>query len=159
MALAEFSPCKKYRYTLTRTLRGDSLDAPFVNFIMLNPSTATDVLDDPTIFKCTKFARRWGYAQLAVTNLFAFRATDPQVMKACGHPVGPENDKWIARMANEADLVIAAWGAHGKYLSRSSDVLKLLPVRPKILRLGKVEPWHPLYLPDATDPMPWDYEL
>jgi hypothetical protein len=79
-------------------------------FIMLNPSTATDTVDDPTIRRCVGFARREGYAQLEVVNLFAWRATDPNQLRHVQDPVGPDNDRHILAACTRAGLVVAAWG-------------------------------------------------
>lgn len=156
--LADFSPCRKYRYTLWRTWL-EPLVAQhtirYVNFICLNPSTADEIQDDPTIRRCVRFAKDWGYEAMCVTNLFAYRATDPREMKGQSNPVGDENDKWLCRIARDADEVIAAWGSHGQFLGRSEEVMKFLPVRPKYLRMGAKEPWHPLYLPARLEPISW----
>lgn len=69
-----FSPCGRYRYTLWREWIGGE---GFVQFIGLNPSTATDTEDDPTIRRCINYAKSWGYGGMCMTNLFAYRATLP----------------------------------------------------------------------------------
>lgn len=153
---AEFSPCRQYRYTLWRVW-GD--DPRYVNFICLNPSTADDVQDDNTIRRCRNYAKAWGFNRMCVTNIFAFRATDPKVMKAQKDPIGPNNDFRVASVAREADLRICSWGTHGQYLSRSTDVLKIIDGPLHVLRMGKLEPWHPLYLPNALTPQLWEPEL
>lgn len=157
MIVAEFSQCRQYRYTLWRSV-SDRVQLSYVNFICLNPSTADETKDDNTIRKCKKFAKTWGFDAMCVTNLFAWRDTSPNQMKLQPEPIGPENDFWLTRIARDADLVVAAWSQHGGFLGRSKDVLTLLPDRPKILRMGtgkNPEPWHPLYLPDSTEPMEW----
>ena len=75
---------------------------------MLNPSTADARNNDPTIRRCMSLAQGWGYGSLAVVNLFAFRATRPDVLKQAADPVGPRNNRWIARLVDEADLIVAA---------------------------------------------------
>lgn len=162
---AWFSECGIYRYALLRCidLGMDGLDGKqdrTVNFIMLNPSTADDRIDDPTIRRCIGFARRWGYGELMVTNLFAFRATDPDNLKRwASDPVGPENDEYIRKIAEAADLVIAAWGSHGEYRRRDEEVRRI------VRSVGKQEhclaltmtgqPKHPLYLPKTAEPTPY----
>ena len=81
---AEFSPCRRYRLTLRR--RWDS--APQVLFGLLNPSTADESRDDPTVRRCIGLARSWGYGALAIGNLFAFR-TIP-----CSAPVRERCTRW-----------------------------------------------------------------
>lgn len=146
-----------YRYTLWRNWlpigeRGEA----FVMFIGLNPSTATDTEDDPTIRRCVDFAKRWGFGALLMTNLFAFRATDPEDMKAHPMPIGPENDKWLAHFAERAGMVICAWGNHGTHLARASAVLAILARaradRHRLKATGAGHPGHPLYIPAKTTP-------
>ncbi|GHX72979.1 hypothetical protein VCSRO16_3593 [Vibrio cholerae] len=69
---AELSKCRKYRYALWRTWDSDK---PFAMFIGLNPSTADEKNDDPTLRRCINFAKSWGYGGVCMANLFAFRAT------------------------------------------------------------------------------------
>lgn len=122
---------------------------------MLNPSTAGARDDDPTIRRCVSLACGWGYGSLAVANLFAFRATRPEVLKRAADPVGPRNDRWIAQLAEEADLIVAAWGNHGAYAGRSRGVLETLR-RPHHIGLNKTgEPAHPLYRPSTVKPARW----
>lgn len=160
---AWFSPCQRYRYTLVRTIDHGFLGAPHqaetVNFIMLNPSTATATLDDPTIRRCAGYARRWGYGTLVVTNLFAYRATAPADMLAAADPIGPENDAYISRAARGAALVVAAWGQHGAHRRRDEQVRRLVQAAGKdvhYLRLNaNGQPAHPLYLPATLVPQPY----
>ena len=144
LAGAVLSPCGRYRYSLTRmffTGRGRVL------FIMLNPSTADAETDDPTIRRCIGFAHRWGFQELAVANLFAWRATDPRELRRADDPVGPENDRHLMMMSGCADAVIAAWGARGSYRNRAAEVLDLLEGTVEHLGLTKQgNPKHPLYL-------------
>jgi hypothetical protein len=137
---------------LTRHLKdGDPLS--YVNFVLLNPSTATATEDDPTIRRCIGFAERWGYPSLVVTNLFALRSTDPRALRTSRAPVGPDNDHWLMKSAMGADRIVAAWGNHGRYLKRGAKVLWLgLPRPVYCFGLTKVgEPKHPLYLRKDAD--------
>ena len=56
---ASFSPCRKYRYDLYRRFAGHT-PIPgiygYVNFIMLNPSTADEIRNDPTVERCERRA-------------------------------------------------------------------------------------------------------
>jgi hypothetical protein len=151
---ATFSPCRRWRYLLWR--RWDAAK-PVANFLMLNPSTADEVKLDPTCSRARDFAERWGYGALIVTNVFAWRATDPADMKATKDPVGPGNDAAIVKAARESALVVCAWGNHGAFLDRSAQVKSLLKKnRLHVLRLNaNGEPAHPLYLPGKLTPTSW----
>ncbi len=139
---AKLSRCRKYRYALWRTW-DDSL--PFVMFVGLNPSTADENTDDPTLIRCMNFAKSWGYGGVCMANLFAFRATDPNVMKSAEKPVGRLNNKWLRELAGQAGLVVAAWGNDGAYLGRSQKVVNMIP-QLHCLKMNKSgEPAHPLY--------------
>ena len=74
-----------YRYHLERRWS----DAPFLTFVMLNPSTADAEIDDPTIRRCVGFSKREGAGGIAVVNLYAFRATSPADLRQASAPYGP----------------------------------------------------------------------
>jgi hypothetical protein len=150
---AKFSDCRRWRYLLWRAWDGE---APVANFLMLNPSTADEVKLDPSCTRARRYAERWGYGALLVTNLFAWRATDPDEMKVVTDPVGAANDRAILEAARSASLVVCAWGNHGAHLGRSAAVLRKLKrsgVKLHFLRMnGAGEPAHPLYLPASLQP-------
>ncbi len=148
---AEYSPCRRYRYTLTRRidpeLAGD--DTRTIAFVGLNPSTATATKDDPTVRRCIGYAAREGFGRFVMLNAFGYRATDPADMKACDEPVGRGNDEAIRGVASSADLVVIAWGAHGTHLGRHGALIELLDgvCEPRCLGVTKAGlPKHPLYL-------------
>ena len=145
-----FSPCRDYRYTLYREWApGDKI----VQFIGLNPSTADEVKNDPTVTRCINYAKQWGYTGMYMTNIFAFRATDPAVMKAHPEPVGEENDHYLSMIARESEIVVAAWGTHGAYRNRGQQVKQLIQDL-YCLRITKDgHPSHPLYLPKNLVPI------
>lgn len=148
---ATLSPCRRYRYTLWRSWG----DGPFAMFIGLNPSTADETEDDPTIRRCIGFARDWGYSAVCMTNLFAWRATKPADMLAAADPVGPDNDRLLLSAAAQAGVVVAAWGVHGSYLQRDEQVRGMVQ-HLHCLRLTKDgAPGHPLYLPKHLTPVEW----
>ena len=149
---ALLSPCRTYRYDLWRTWLGGNGYAMFVG---LNPSTADETQDDPTIRRCVAFAKAWGYAGLCMTNLFAYRATDPRDMMRASDPVGPLNDEILCGRAEGAGVVVAAWGVHGTFGGRHGVVRAALPEL-HYLRLTKAgHPGHPLYLPKTLAPVAW----
>ncbi len=151
---ALFSPCRRWRYLLWR--RWDAA-RPVANFLMLNPSTADEWKLDPSCTRARLYAERWGYGALIVTNIFGWRATDPEAMKAARDPVGRGNDRAILRAARESAIVVCAWGNHGAHLDRSAQVKKLLKaakIQPRVLRMNAGgEPAHPLYLPAGLRPV------
>ena len=151
---AHFSRCRTWRYALWR-----EWDAarPRVMLIGLNPSTADAERNDPTIRRCIGFGRDWGFGGVWVLNLFAFRATYPDDLKAADDPVGPQNDRWLRRIARDCPRVVACWGNDGAFLARSERVCAMLGDRLEVLRINASgEPAHPLYLPGTLKPMRWD---
>ena len=153
---AIYSDCESYRYALTRIWDPSGRK---VLFVMLNPSTATEVQNDPTVERCERRARTLGYGSFRVCNIFAFRATDPRVMRAQADPVGPANDAAILEGATWADSVVCAWGTHGAHLGRGPAVANLLSACGKpLLHLGLSKaghPKHPLYIGYDKQPEPW----
>lgn len=158
---AVLSECGTYRYSLKRSWGSYLLGSPSCVFVMLNPSTADHSKDDPTIRKCVKFADRWGFDCLEVMNLFALRATDPKIMMRHSKPVGIDNDFHIRGAVADAGKIICAWGVNGSHMNRSKEVLNLINdakphhVEIEALRISPTtsQPWHPLYIPDATEPL------
>ncbi|WP_417586511.1 DUF1643 domain-containing protein [Pararhodobacter oceanensis] len=154
---ALYSPCENYRYALTRIWDESGRR---VLFVMLNPSTATEVQNDPTVERCERRARALGFGGFRVCNIFAYRATDPKVMRAQSDPTGPQNDAAILEGADWADTVVCAWGTHGAHLSRGAEVEALLRATGKPLwHLGLSKaghPKHPLYIAYAHQPVIWD---
>lgn len=155
---AVISPEARYRYSLHR--QWSETNTRSVLWVMLNPSTADAEQDDPTITRCIAFSRWWGYGRLAVVNLFALRATKPTAIQHAGFPVavGPDNDAWIRREAEHADLIIAGWGAcraRNGFFGRDQAVRRLLAPYP-LYHIGLTRngghPRHPLYVRSDTLP-------
>lgn len=147
---AAFSECRNYRYALWRTWDATK---PTVMFVGLNPSTADEITDDPTLTRCINFAKSWDYGGVCMANLFAFRATEPRAMKVARDPIGSENNEWLLRLSKDAALVVAAWGNDGSFLGRSRQVITLLPDM-HCLKMNKSgEPAHPLYQPASLKPI------
>jgi hypothetical protein len=156
ISTAYFSACQRYRFKLSRYWGKDDLfllDNPdrFALFIMLNPSTADLEKNDPTVAKCIRLARRWGFGGVEIRNIFAIRGTDPKVIRQVENPVGDGNTAAIesAVRSRKTGLIVAAWGNHGKFAGRSADVRAILTEigRPVYcFALSKSgEPVHPLY--------------
>lgn len=151
-----FSPCRQYRYRLSQIWDESK---PILCFLMLNPSTADEVKNDPTVERCERRARTTGYGGVEIINIFAYRATDPNEMKAQIDPVGEDNDKHILEAALKAGQVICAWGKHGQHMNRGQQVLDLLltaGVQPYCLKInGDGYPAHPLYIGYDVEPKPY----
>lgn len=141
---ASFSRCGQYRYQLSRQF--DAGEGRCV-FIGLNPSIASARDDDPTVRRCMGFAQRWGYAELVVVNLFAFRTPYPAQLKIATDPIGPRNARAVRRACQSAQCIVAAWGAHGSFHNQARKLVGILTDKPVycfgLTRSG--QPVHPLY--------------
>ena len=111
---ATFSTCRTFRYTLCRIWNAN---VPPLLCILLNPSTADEVKNDPTVERCERRAISGGFGGLIVCNAFALRSTDPGVLRTVVDPVGPDNDDAILKMAKMAGQVVCGWGTHGNFMN------------------------------------------
>lgn len=132
-------------------------------FVMLNPSTATDEVDDATIRRCINFAKREGCRNLEVCNLSPLRFTERKKLKQFGREpdgVWHENVSTIKYAAQGARMVIAAWGFDGTLENRAGRLLKALPdVEWLCLGMTKEgQPRHPLYLKADAPLIPYKPE-
>jgi len=156
---ATFSDDRVYRYLLKRKV---GVQRTVCLFIMLNPSTADETVNDPTVTRCINYARHWGFGWLEVCNIFAYRATDPKKLYDLEYPsqvIGPDNDKHIKAAVRRADRVVCAWGNHGALQCRGIEVRKMIvdadkfPLAFKITQKG--QPIHPLYQKADADLITW----
>lgn len=158
---AVYSECERYRYALTREWEPG---APRLLYVMLNPSKATEAQNDPTIERCERRARALGFGAFRAANLFAWRETDPSMLRRTPDPVGPDNDQIILSsvedwLRNEADIVLCSWGVHGTLHGRSMTVARILAAGGRPLAcLGTTKdghPRHPLYIAYSTGLIAW----
>ena len=149
---AELSNCRKYRYALWRTWNDKKGK---VLFIGLNPSTADETIDDTTITRCIRYATQWGYGGVIMGNLFAYRTPSPEEMKREKDPVGPDNDSWLKKLKEEADIVVAIWGNAGCHLGRSDKVAEMFPKMMCLRLTAKGQPHHTRGLPNGLQPIPY----
>lgn len=149
---AQFSNCRKYRYALWRTWKPGN---GHVLFIGLNPSTADEKKDDPTIRRCIGFAKDWGFGGINMLNIFAFRATNPKELMKAKEPIGEINNYYLSMYCDPIGLNVACWGTWGFYLNRGREVLDLLGIDCfHCFGLTKnIQPRHPLYIKKGTDLM------
>lgn len=163
---SEFSAQREHRFTLWRCTICRSQqcthlldEKPHIQFIGLNPSTADEVQNDPTVTRCMDFASRWGYDQMVMTNIFAFRATDPEDMKKAEYHAHVTNNYWILKLAAGAGMVLCGWGNHGTFQNRGDEVKSFLKIRKIPLHCLKItnlqQPIHPLYQPSDSQPIPF----
>jgi len=144
-SVAYFSPCRTWRYSLTR--RWDMFNGRFMLFVGLNPSTADEHDDDPTIRRCVGFAKREEFGGIVMLNLFAFQSKKPKDMLNAEDPIGPENDSVIMNYDGQGHKVVAVWGNSGSFRDRDLAVQNLImqPIYCFGLTLDGF-PKHPLYL-------------
>lgn len=153
---AIYSDCEAYRYSLTRVWDPAGRK---VMFVMLNPSTASELRNDPTVERCERRARTLGFGAFQVTNIFAWRATEPKAMRAAPDPEGPDNGAAVLSGANWADQIIAAWGVHGEHRKQGVTMRAMLEqAGHRLFHLGLTKaghPRHPLYLRYDERPRRW----
>jgi hypothetical protein len=151
-----FSLCGRYRYSLHRDVGGFFTQGQ-VTWIMLNPSTADMVTNDPTVDKISEYTDRWGFHHLVVVNAYAWVSTDPSALRKVADPVGPENDAAILEACKGATLIVCAWG---KNLRRDREVAVarlLAGMQLHALHYNDDgSPSHPLYLPKSLRPVPFE---
>jgi hypothetical protein len=158
---ATYSPCGLYRYELAVSFPGDLFAGGTCAFIGLNPSTATELQDDPTIRRIKGFVQAWGFTRLVMLNAYAFRSTDPRGLWSQQDPVGVANDATIARVAAEAGRICLAWGVHVQPGRRLELATLLAPHAEKLVCLGTNQdgsPKHPLYLASDTKAEPFSFK-
>ncbi len=161
------SDCGSYRYRLWREW---DRSRPELAFLMLNPSTADHLADDPTITRCLTRAIASGFGRLEAANLFPLRATNPDELLTHADPIGPRKgsataDGAVMDAIDRASMVICAWGAHQAAAERAVEVLRIIRMcgmRRKLYHLGLNQdgsPKHPLYIAASTRPKPFELEV
>jgi hypothetical protein len=157
---ARLSEDRRYRYSLWRRWEPGCPPERMAMFVGLNPSTADETEDDPTIRRCIGFAKSWGCGGLVMTNLFAFRATDPKDMRTAIDPEGAENQNVLYRLSNVCSPVVCCWGTHGEYREQGRWAKGYLQEwGRKLHHLGLTKdghPKHPLYLKADTPLTIWE---
>lgn len=174
---------------IDKSLRGAVIDGPYryrlwrywdrelipLVVCMLNPSTADDVKNDQTIRRCLHYAKREGFGGLEVVNLFAWRSTDPDVLRKAAvsqfaRMIGPSNDDHIrnalkATRADTGGLVLVAWGTNVERISggmtRARQVKRLIDEHGlPIVCLGTTQggyPRHPARLGNDVELVPYEF--
>ena len=152
---AVFSDCGAYRYALTRVW---DAALPRLVWVMLNPSTADEMRNDPTIERCERRTRTMGCGAYRIVNLYAFRATLPRDLLAADDPVGPDNAAALADAARWAGRVVCGWGTHACPDRAAEAAAGLRHAGAALFHLGLTnsrQPRHPLYVAYAVAPQPY----
>lgn len=170
---ARLSACGQYRWSLQRVWGA----GPYVCWVMLNPSTADHRQDDPTVRRCIHFTNEWGYRALRIVNLYPFRTPNPAALRRWADWLNNGPD-WYARdrivdnlyltaaVAQEAAMVVAAWGAGAPdddWIEQVIDEIRSCAEPPALYCLGKTaggDPKHPMArgrhrVPDDQAPILW----
>lgn len=161
-------PKPLYRYRLDRAI--SMFDGPHVAWLLHNPSTAADRVDDNTSRRCIGYAKAWNASKLTLVNPWAGIATHKRDLWQMDDPIGPLNDLHIEAIAREIassnGIMVFAWGdvAPPSWL-RGLSKLRLRTVAELIRDCGCVpmalavtkagDPCHPLMLPATLKPRPW----
>lgn len=149
---AKFSEDRKYRYVLWRRLASDQV--PMIAYIGLNPSTASEDVNDNTIKKLIKITRNNGYGGFYMLNLFGIISSNPQVLVYHPDPIGA-NDAYLQTVIHFVDKVVLCWGTFKEAYStgRAQAVLDMVPEEKRycLRKTKKGLPWHPLYCLDKEE--------
>jgi hypothetical protein len=159
-SVAHFSPCEKFRYWLRRDW--DLTKAP-ISFLMLNPSTADEMVNDPTIERCQRRAIAMGFGSMIIVNLFPFRMTDSKLLNTVDNLLGDakEADGAIVQAVELSQMTVCGWGKHPLAAPRAQHMMTLLKnagLQNKVMCLqlnADNSPQHPLYIGYAKQPVPY----
>ena len=154
MNYCKFSICRRYRYTLEHVMLPDVPAQRAIMWIGLNPSTADEQQLDPTLRRIRDFSLRWGFTRFVMTNLFAFRATDPREMLKQANPEGLSNKSYLIQTALECDTIVAFGGTHGSHLSAGREIAPMLRNLQCLGHNKDGSPKHPLYVRADTKLVP-----
>lgn len=167
---AVFSACGQFRYRLDiplntqQSLFASELKGGRCTFLMLNPSTADQNVNDPTVRRVVQYAKDWGFSDVTVLNLFAYRSTDPDKLLDMGlaNSIGPKNDRYIEDVVAKSSRIVVAWGRTFQqeevFRARVRAVVRMLAHK-TVLTLGLNDdgsPKHPLYVEKSVVPRPFD---
>lgn len=167
LSSACFDADMKLRYSLSR--RFEYPDTPFAHlalFVMLNPSTADALKDDPTIRRLNGFTKAWGLSGFDVVNLFAHRATNPKELLTACHPATYsrqelDEDAFLEPVLKRPyALICYAWGA-GVPFNRDRRFVRMAEswTIQKPWAFGYTKngfPLHPLRLPASQKLVPFE---
>lgn len=150
---ADFSSDRKYRYALWRIW---DKEKPLAMFIGLNPSTANETNNDPTIRSVGRICKNNSYGGFYMMNCFAYITSDPKLLKH--NPMSDEwNNNMLTVIASKCKDIVFAWGNFSvvKETGRDKELAEMFP-KAKALFINKNgSPKHPLYCKDNTVLIPF----
>jgi len=153
---ADFSPCGKYRFALWRIWDESK---PFVMFIGLNPSTANETFNDPTIKSVIRLSKFNGFGGVYMMNCFPLVSTNPDILKdfwQSGNPFIQNQDtinrNKLKEMATKCIAVVFAWGSFKvvKEVKRDKELMQMFPNAMALFINKNGSPKHPLYCKSET---------
>jgi hypothetical protein len=126
----------------------------------MNPSTADESVDDPTVRKEVYLSHKWGYGKYIKTNLTPYRATNPKnIDHTLVNMFAYENLTTILNLATQAQCVVACWGNNQSLKEWADQTLRALRIaKVSLYCLGKNKngsPKHPLYLSNQVQLQPF----
>jgi hypothetical protein len=150
---AHFSEDGKHRYWL---LRSWDASPRMMLIIGLNPSTADDTEDDPTIRSCIRLATSNGYGGFIMCNLYSFITAYPDVLRAnMAEANRQKSNETLVRMIRNTHHTVCAWGSWSFIDARADEVIEMIKANAKngpfcfgVNNGGS--PKHPLYLNSKT---------
>ena len=150
---ASFSECRKYRYSLLRIW---DKEKPLVMFIGLNPSTAKEDADDPTIRRVKAFAASWGFGGVYMMNLFSYVTPYPAQLSHYEDPVDGANDFQLKQIGKLCSEIIFAWGSFPEARHRAEEIKAMFPEAKALVLNADGSPRHPLYVPKNVQLIPFN---
>ncbi len=148
---ADFSEDRQYRYALWRIWDETK---PLVMFIGLNPSTANETENDPTIRSVERISKANGYGGFYMMNCWAYISTDPEKLRdhRWNELICEWNDNMLTTIKAKCKDVVFAWGSFAivKETGRDKELLEMFPNAKALFINKNGSPKHPLYCKSDT---------
>lgn len=126
----------------------------WVMFIGLNPSTADELRDDPTIRRCIGFAKKWDFGGMFMCNVFTLVSTNPNKLNV-ESPIAMGTSLAMKVIRERCWMAIVAWGDLVTKVRSSEDRIERIKYQLSPLHCfgltKKGNPRHPLYMPYSRE--------
>jgi len=133
-----FSECRNHRILLRKEWNKTKKKAMV---IMINPSSADEVLIDHTTMYVVNNLSKIGFGSVDIVNIFSKVDTKISTKDGVEGLVDDENDIQISNSAAKVDNIIIAWGKAGesnnKIYNRQKEVIEIL--KPHIEKIYVIE--------------------